>query len=516
MFLLLHFSAVAQSSFRGVVIEDSVSKSPIYQAAVKVLENGAEVAKLNTYFDGGFTYPTKKGKVYEFTVSVAGTKDITVNVITDKRGIPTPASAYFTMRKDGLRLVGRVRDVVSNMPIDKADVILKDVQTREETRFTTNIDGLYNLKLKYETNYRVSIDKRSPGIINRYEDTVFFVSTIGFNLPLDYELDIALQRAKQLTNRTEYSASPSKPASKPIIEVKATEAPQKVEEKIIAQSEEKEVVKKEISAIDNKQTQNAANVTIAVKEEKSTAKTTTSTVSKPTDYSQVEMPDKTIKEKKEKKKKDSKNDGIKEAIKVAKELEKKKINEDKVLAKNKSKEPKKVKVEEKKIDTKKPEKKVEKTPVPSPPVNNSPPQKQERTEDKIVEKLEQKIVQKIDEVSPPKPAFAAIIYFAKNAAYITDFSKAKLLPVLQQLKANQKAKIVLNAHAGKEETEPNDLCLRRLSSIKTHFTSNGITTERVTIKNNSNNFPFNDCHITGGCAEQTLILNRRIEVQLVE
>ena len=216
LFLLLHFSAVAQSSFRGVVIEDSVSKSPIYQAAVKVLENGAEVAKLTTYFDGGFTYPTKKGKVYEFTVSVAGTKDITVNVITDKRGIPTPASAYFTMRKDGLRLVGRVRDVVSNMPIDKADVILKDVQTREETRFTTNIDGLYNLKLKYETNYRVSIDKRSPGIINRYEDTVFFVSTIGFNLPLDYELDIALQRAKQLTNRTEYSASPSKPASKPL------------------------------------------------------------------------------------------------------------------------------------------------------------------------------------------------------------------------------------------------------------------------------------------------------------
>ena len=511
LFLLLHFSGVAQSSFRGVVIEDSVSKSPIYQAAVKVLENGTEVAKLTTYFDGAFTYPTKKGKVYEFIVSVAGTKDVSVNVITDKRGVPTPASAYFTMRKDGLRLVGRVKDVISNMPIDKADVILKDVQTREETRFTTNIDGLYNLKLKYETNYRVSIDKRSPGIINRYEDTVFFVSTIGFNIPLDYELDIALQRAKQLTNRTEYAPAPSKPASKPIIEVKAAEAPPKAEEKVVAKPEVKEGTKKEVAPIDNKQTQKAANEVIAVKEEKAPSKTT--------DYSQVEMPDKPSKEKKKKEKKDSKNDEINEAIKVAKEVEKTKKEEEKALAKNKSKEtkePKEVNVEEKKTEPKKIETKVDKTPAPSPPVNNTPPQKQERVEDKIVEKLEQKIVQKTNETAPPKPSFAVIIYFAKNAAYITDFSKGKLLPVLQQLKANPNVKITLNAHAGKEETDPSNLCLKRLSSIKTHFISNGITADRVAVKNNSNNIPFNDCHITGGCAEQTLILNRRIEVQLVE
>ncbi len=485
LFFLLHFSAVAQGSFRGVVIEDSISKSPIYQAAVKVLENGTEVAKLTTYFDGAFTYPTQKGKVYEFTVSVAGTKDVTVNVITDKRGTPTPASAYFTMRKDGLRLVGRVKDVVSNMPIYKADVILKDVQTREETRFTTNIDGLYNLKLKYETNYRVSIDKRSPGIINRYEDTVFFVSTVGFNLPLDYELDIALQRAKQLTNRTEYSAVPSKPASKPIIEVKAADAPQKVEEKIVAKPE--------------------------IKDDKIPAKTA--------DYSQIEMPDKPIKEKQKTEKKEVKNDEIKEAIKVAKELEKKKKEEEKALAKNKPKKekaPKEIKVEEKKTDTKKTEAKVEKTPAASQPANNTPPQKQERIEDKIVEKLEQKIVQKTNETAPPKPAYAAIINFAKNAAYITDFSKSKLTPVLQQLKANPKAKIVLNVHAGKEEAEPESLCLKRFTTVKQHFTSNGIAADRITVKNNSNNIPVNDCHITGDCAEQALILNRRIEVQLIE
>ena len=88
--------------------------------------------------------------------------------------------------------------------------------------------------------------------------------------------------------------------------------------------------------------------------------------------------------------------------------------------------------------------------------------------------------------------------------------------MLQQLKANPKAKITLNAHAGKEETDPSNLCLKRLSSVKIHFTSNGITADRVAVKNNSNNIPFNECHITGGCAEQTLILNRRIEVQLVE
>jgi outer membrane protein OmpA-like peptidoglycan-associated protein len=476
-FFLLHFSAVAQS-FRGVVIEDSLSKTPIYQATIKVRENGTEVAKLSTYFDGAFTYPTQKGKVYEFTATVPGTKDITINVITDKRGNPSPASAYFFMRKDGLRLVGRVKDVVSNMPIDNATVVLKDVQTREETRFTTNIDGLYNLKLKYETNYRVSIDKRSPGIINRFEDTVFFVSTIGFNLPLDYELDIVLQRAKQLTNRTEYTSLPeSKPASKPIVEVVAT--PQKTEEKI--------------APAENKQTQKTKSETTVAK----TALTVDNTAQ-------------------EKKKKEE----IKDALKAAKELEKKKKKEEKALAKNKLKQEKFSKettLEAKKANTTKTELKTTKTNPPSQVENNTTaPPKTERVEQKIVEKLEQRMVQQTREVEPQKSEFAAVINFAKNAAYITDFSKGKLLPLLQQLKANSKTKIVLNAHAGKEETQPESLCTKRLTIVKQHFIANGIAADRILVKNNSSNSPFNDCHISGNCAEQLLILNRRIELKLVE
>ena len=64
--------------------------------------------------------------------------------------------------------------------------------TRKEDRFTTDVNGSYNLKMDYETNYTLRIDKMSPGILNKYEDTSFNISTIGFNKPLDFRLDIKL------------------------------------------------------------------------------------------------------------------------------------------------------------------------------------------------------------------------------------------------------------------------------------------------------------------------------------
>ena len=76
--------------------------------------------------------------------------------------------------------------------------------TRQEDRQTTGVNGQYNFKLDYETNYRVSIDKRSAGVFNKYRDTTFYVSTIGFNQPLDYKLDINL--TKDLTQHNEMPA----------------------------------------------------------------------------------------------------------------------------------------------------------------------------------------------------------------------------------------------------------------------------------------------------------------------
>jgi hypothetical protein len=214
----------AQALFIGKVSEDSAGRSPLFQAEVFILANGVDEVKMSSNFDGTFAFKTAKNSFYSVKVQYPGCKAVSVEFQTDKKGVPSLTTALFVMIKDGLRLVGKVLDMKTKMPIERADVILKDIQTREETRFTTGKDGAYNLKLRYETNYRVRIDKRSPGILNRYEDTVFYVSTIGFNMPLDYTLDIYLRPVQTLTYRSEYEYHPvaNSPATKPVIEVEPT------------------------------------------------------------------------------------------------------------------------------------------------------------------------------------------------------------------------------------------------------------------------------------------------------
>ncbi len=485
----------SQGVFKGVVLEDSVTRTPVYQAKVSVRENNIEVARLLTYFDGSFTYPTQKGKVYEFTASVPGTKDVSVSVVSDKRGMPAPASHSFVMRRDGLRLVGRVKDAVSGMPIDKAEVVLKDVQTREETRFTTNIDGLYNLKLKYETNYRVSIDKRSPGIVNRYEDTVFFVTTIGFNQPLDYELDIALRRAQQLTNRTEYVPQPSKPATKPVVEVKVPAAEPSAK---VQAEKEASLPPKTTESVKPKSDEQPKK-----DEVKATPKVEVEKKSVPAEQPVAKQ--QKPKKQKEEKKVDETKEAIKQARVLEKENKKKKRDEDKSAAKQPAEKPVK--------PSKQPEQKAVAQPLPPQPQPAAP--RVEKVEEKVVERLEEKLNRKAVETQLPPPP-PTIIYFAKNAAYITDFSKSKLLPLIEQLKANPKLKANVNVHAGKDEANPDELCNKRNTLIKQFFAQNGIGAERFAIKNNGASQPANDCHVKGGCAEQVLILNRRIEIVITE
>lgn len=221
VYILIAQISFAQAIFKGKVI-DATDQKGLFQAKVSVMANNAEVLKLLTDFDGSFAFKLAKNTAYTVKASFAGCKDTIVKFQTDKKGNATRTYAQFTMQKDGLRLVGKVLDGKTKMPIEAVDVILKNTQTREETRFTTAKSGAYNLKLQYETNYRVNINKRSPGIANRYEDTVFYISTIGFNLPLDYPLDILLRPAQKLSNRTEYTPSENKAASKPVIEVQPT------------------------------------------------------------------------------------------------------------------------------------------------------------------------------------------------------------------------------------------------------------------------------------------------------
>lgn len=489
-------AVVAQGVFKGMVCEDSTTKTPLFQAEIFILANGAEVLKLTSGFDGAFAIKTAKNTFYSVKVAYPGCKDVSVEFQTDKKGNPTPASAIFVMKKDGLRLVGKVRDAKTQMPVAQADVILKDIQTREETRFTTGKDGAYNLKLRYETNYRVSIDKRSPGIVNRYEDTVFFVSTLGFNQPLDYALDIVLRPAQQLTNRTEYSPPPNKPASKPVVEVQptlkpdasvnkvqeinnvpkasdATSAPKLLEPKEPKLAEKEKHKKESLKPKENKQQKS--------KNEKEGIATS--------HHTKNEVADSTMNFKK---KKPHKKHSPKGEEKINSLKQNNAANRDSVSQKELTKHNNPQNVMP-----------IEKSATSSVMPSNKVDSVQPKDAGTVIEK---------PLATLPQSKAAATIYFVKNASFITEFSKSKLKLVIDEMKANSTRKVLLNVHAGKDEQNADMLCQTRLNSVKQFLVQNGISLERIAAKSNGNTVPANDCHKTNDCSEQKLIFNRRLEV----
>lgn len=445
---------VAQNIFKGIVCEDSINKTPIFQAEIFVLANGVQVLKLSSDFDGSFAIKTIKNTFYSIKVSYPGTKDVSYEFETDKKGKPNVSTALFVMKKDGLRLVGKVLSEKTQLPISGAVLVLKDIQTREETRFTTSNDGAYNLKLHYETNYRVSIDKRSPGIVNRYEDTVFFVSTIGFNQPLDYALNIALRPVQQLTNRTEYIPIEDKPATKPIIEVQPNLNPDGTPLKGVKEGEYK--------ATEHKNNDKKELRTKIKKEEKVSFVQSDTILKK-------EKVTKPISEKTQKHiKKESKRKGKKTAKpqRETRVVRQKEIVADtlKQLASTVKKVQDKVLVEEVKAE-------VKSTPI-------------------------------------------ATIYFIKNATFITEYSKAKLKAAIEEINMNPSRIILLNAHAGKDEQNAELLCQTRLNAVVQYLIQNGIDISRISTKSFAANVPANECYLTKDCSEQKLILNRRLEVIL--
>ena len=161
LLMLLFCTVIFGQDFTGFVKKDDAKSTPVYQAKVEVLQGSKTVSTIKTYFDGSFKFTTVKNQSYTVKISCPGYVDTVINITADKKGAPTPATATVKLKKDGLRLVGKVKSADEDFPIKDVTVILKNVMTRQEDRQTTGIDGYYNFKLEYETNYYVSIDNRS-------------------------------------------------------------------------------------------------------------------------------------------------------------------------------------------------------------------------------------------------------------------------------------------------------------------------------------------------------------------
>jgi hypothetical protein len=214
----------AQTELVGKVMDSDSAMNPVFQADVNVYQGDKLLQQVKTYFDGTFRIKVKASQSYKLKVSYSGYVDSITTIAVDKKGFLKSGSIQFNLQKDGMRLVGYVLDKVNDLPLADVTLLLKNVMTRREDKYFTDGNGYYNIRLDYETNYSLKIDKRSPSIFNKFQDTAIFISTIGFNSPLDFKLDIKLGPAtEKLAIRKDYDpkSAPVNKTVKPIIEVYA-------------------------------------------------------------------------------------------------------------------------------------------------------------------------------------------------------------------------------------------------------------------------------------------------------
>jgi outer membrane protein OmpA-like peptidoglycan-associated protein len=266
--LVLWFSTgqLFAQDFTGTVKKNDSLSAPIYQANVDILEGGKPFKMLKTYFNGTYKFTPAKSQTYKIHITYTGYTDTTFEVSTDKNGALNANNVLVKLKKDGMRLMGVVKSAEEDFPIQGAVVVLKNIMTRLESRQTTGIDGAYNFKLDYETNYKFSIDKRSTGIINKYKDTTFYFSTVGFNIPLDYKLNVALDPVlcAQTDVREGYDPTTAKnPKTNPVVTTALTKEKELVP---FAETKQPFIAAEKLKIADDKIAQLQAELEKALKE----------------------------------------------------------------------------------------------------------------------------------------------------------------------------------------------------------------------------------------------------------
>ena len=91
--------AVFSQGFTGYVLQSDSAATPIYSASVQVLEADHNYAALKTYFDGSFKFTPLKNEAYTFKISCIGYSDTSISIITDRKGVPTPATITVKLKR---------------------------------------------------------------------------------------------------------------------------------------------------------------------------------------------------------------------------------------------------------------------------------------------------------------------------------------------------------------------------------------------------------------------------------
>lgn len=106
------------------------------------------------------------------------------------------------------------------------------------------------------------------------------------------------------------------------------------------------------------------------------------------------------------------------------------------------------------------------------------------------------------------------IYFDLNSSHLSSDYKLELDKVAENLKKDEKVKIIINAHADSRADEKYNLWLseRRANAIKNYLASKGISNSRMSIKSFGESQLINKCDDSVDCSDEEHKANRRAEI----
>ncbi|MGB0839972.1 MAG: carboxypeptidase regulatory-like domain-containing protein, partial [Chitinophagales bacterium] len=174
----------------GIVV-DCVTDEPIDGSEVQLMENGRLMQRRKSNANGQFTFPISPGKEYEVKAEKATYEPNQIDVSTIGMN-GTQIDVKIPLCQDGpkelCKLSGTITVEQNQIPLPNANVILTNVVTKEEQKFTTGEDGQYIFEVEPNTDYTLYATKQY------YFSVTEAVSTVGQdcskNVPLSVDIPI--------------------------------------------------------------------------------------------------------------------------------------------------------------------------------------------------------------------------------------------------------------------------------------------------------------------------------------
>ncbi len=168
----------------GLVL-DKITKLPIANTSVSILENNSEIAKKTTDVQGKFSFDITCEKAYKIVVS---NKEYTSEVVefetSKERDAITNKTFELEPSECNQTVTGIIRDKITKKPLPNTTINLyKDNELINS--FTVGDDGVYEFPLKCETSYKITVFKNNSLDAFRLKTAIENGRTLTLNIDIE-------------------------------------------------------------------------------------------------------------------------------------------------------------------------------------------------------------------------------------------------------------------------------------------------------------------------------------------